>query len=273
MNKVKKGLAICGALFSAMTIAGDDVIFANGFEPDGPMVVAFTSFEEPVLVEGVNDGKYFDQGFFDVDHDLNNNAGETAVDLTGTMELDIDARWERYTLIDNDPFNNNPIPGMTDGDFAGVTTFTPPNAPFTDGNQGYQMSDPDGTMIIESEAVDLTGMTNNEMSLDYFLAQTTWEIDDPSLGNDIRNDAVRIYAENMVTNDRYYIVDSLTDTPLTTIMDINDMVDGNGVSIVGTWKNASVSLPDDVIVRLVVEFRSGSSSEILWLDNVQFKGM
>lgn len=267
MKKIKNSILICSVLFSAMTSAGDDdIIFIGNFEPAVATVVAGTSFEMPALVEGVNDGKYFDTGFLDVDHDLVNNDGETPVDLSGTVELSIDARWERYDDL-TDPFDPKAqIPGMTDGDFVGLTTFTPPNNPFTDGNQGYQLSDPDGTMILESENVDMTGMTDNELSLDYFLAQTTWEIDEPSLGNDIRNDGVRIYAENMVNSDRYYILDTLTDNPLT-IMDINDL------GIAGIWQNASVILPDDVIVRLVVEFRAGSSSEILWLDNVQFKGL
>ena len=268
MKKVKKGILICSTLFSAMGVAGDDVIFKNGFDPAvsmEPVVVASTSFEEPALVRDVNDGKYFDRGFVDVDHDLINNDGETPVDLFGTTELDIDARWERYDDITDDGFGN-PILGMTEGDFAGLTTFTPPNDPFTDGIQGYQMSDSDGTMIIESANVDLSGKTMNELSIDYFIAQTTWEIDNPALGNDIRNDGIRIYAENMVTNERYYILDTLTDNPLT-IMDINDL------GIAGVWQNASVALPDDVIVRLVVKFRGGSGSEVLWLDNVQFKGL
>ena len=268
MNIVKKGIVIGSALFSAMVSAGDeDIIFISNFEPAAATVVAYTSFEEPALVMGVNDGKYFDTGFFDINHDLINNDGQTAVDLNGTMELDIDARWERYDDL-TDPFDDTmQIPGMTEGDFAGITTFTPPGNPFTDGVQGYQHSDPDGTMILESANVDMSGMTNNEMTMDYFIAQTTWEIDDPARGNDIRNDAIRIYVENMVTFERYYILDTLTDTPLTTIIDINDL------GIAGIWQNASLALPDDVIVRLVVEFRAGSSAEILWLDNVEFKGL
>lgn len=261
MNKVKKSIVICSALFSAMVSAGGDLIFASNFEFNSR--VAGTSFEEPLIEMGVNDGKYYDTGFHDISHDLINNAGEAPVDLSGTSELDIDARWERYDDLNDyiDPKNVTTIPGMTEGDWAGVTTFTPSGNPFTDGNQGYQFSDPDGTMIIESEPVDLTGKINNEMTLDYFIAQTTWEVDPLHLINDIRTDGIRIYAENMVNNDRYYILDTLTNYD-----DINDL------NIAGIWQNGSIMLPDDVIVRLVIEFRAGSSSEIMWLDNVQFKG-
>lgn len=268
MKRIKKSLLACSTIFCATLQAGGaaDEIFSSNFQYD--TVLAASSFEEPVSQAGVNDGKYFDTGSAYTAHDLVNNAGQAPVDITGTAELDFDASWAPYNSITNDsfvdPFGND-IEGMTEGDWAGVTTFAPTNSTYTDGLQGYQMSDADGTMTLVSEPVDLLERVHNSMTIDYFISSTTWEIDEPAAGNDIRNDGIRIYAENMVTNDRYYILDTLTDNILT-ILDIDDL------GIEGAWQNGSIDLPDDVIVRLVVEFRAGSSNEILFLDNVKFKG-
>ncbi|MCF6287828.1 MAG: hypothetical protein L3J53_01150 [Proteobacteria bacterium] len=275
MNIRKKIIAcsigIVTTFSMANTFAGEitDIIFVNGFEPDLPQVVAFSSFEEPVIEMDVNDGKYFDTGSDTVAHSLVNNNGEAPVVLTdSTTELDFSASWAPYNSLLNDsfidPFGND-IVGLTDGDWIGVTTFQPPGATFTDGLQGYQLSDTDGTMTLASEPVDLSNMTQNSMSIDYYIATTTWEIDQPAAGNDIRNDGIRIYAENSVTNERYYILDTLTDD-IMTIIDIDDL------GIEGAWQNGIIALPDDVIVRFVIEFRAGSSSEIIWLDNLKFIG-
>ena len=67
--------------------------------------------------------------------------------------------------------------GLTDGDWVGVTAFTGPESPgsYTDGTQGFEISDADGKITVTLDTVDLIGRTNPSVSVDYFLAATSWE--------------------------------------------------------------------------------------------------
>src|SRR5690554_1832451 len=92
--------------------------------------VAGTSFEEPQAFSG----RYTDTGNPAVAHPLLNNAGEPLVNFVSTGgELGFSAFYVPY---------DSPDVGLTDGDFVGVTSFTPsPTLEFTDGANGYQMND------------------------------------------------------------------------------------------------------------------------------------
>ncbi len=206
--------------------------------------VAGTSFEEPT----VPGGQYTDMGDASVTHDLVNNAGEPEVDFTTAGgEIGFDASYVPY---------NTPGTGLTDGDFVGVTDFTGDVTAYTDGTSGYQMSDVDGNMIVEFDIVDFAGFSNNVVFVDYFVNGTGWEGDGTT--NDDSNDRIRIYVRDLTNATEIDILN-------TEGSDIDDL------NIEDSWETGSASVPDNAMVQLVVELRSNSSNETLYLDNVRFE--
>jgi len=63
--------------------------------------------------------------------------------------------------------------GLTEGDDVGVVDNGPDS--FIDGSQGFAIADPDGKMITEFDAVDLTGTSAPYVSVQYFIESTGWE--------------------------------------------------------------------------------------------------
>ncbi|MBX2826617.1 MAG: choice-of-anchor I family protein [Flavobacteriaceae bacterium] len=206
--------------------------------------VAATSFEEPP----VPGGQYTDTGDASTAHDLINNAGEPEVDFTTTGgEMGYNATYVPY---------DTPGSGLTDGDFVGTTDFTGDVTAYTDGANGYQMSDADGNMILEFDIVDFAGFSNNVVFIDYFVNGTGWEGD--GTANDDSNDRIRIYVRDLTNSTEIDILN-------TEGSDIDDL------NIEDAWQNGSAAVPDNAMVQLVVELRSNSGSEALYLDNVRFE--
>src|SRR5690606_8051694 len=85
--------------------------------------VAGTSFEDPEAISG----KYFDLGNPSTAHPLVNNPGEPILNYVSTgNELGFSAFYVPY---------DTPDVGLTDGDFVGVTSFTPSaTVLYTDGD-------------------------------------------------------------------------------------------------------------------------------------------
>ena len=170
--------------------------------------------------------------------DLENAIGDdiTIVDSTDASAglLGFDATW----------VNTRGDAGLSDGDFVGVTDFTGTVGSFTDGTQGYQISDPDGLYRLSFDAVDLTDVGAVTVSLDYFLQETGWET----------SDLLKIFV----------VTDQGTQTLLDTAgQDIDDL------GIEGAWNTLSVDLGADITsAQLVVEFDSNSASEAVYLDNI-----
>ena len=61
--------------------------------------------------------------------------------------------------------------GLTDGDYTGVRNYTYSVGAYTDGNQGYAMSDPDGIVQLAFDSVS----NADRVSLDLFIESTGWE--------------------------------------------------------------------------------------------------
>ncbi len=203
---------------------------------------AGTSFEEPGLF-GV---QYVDTGDPSVAHDLVNNTDEPFVDFAATgSEIGYDASYAPY---------DTPDVGLTDGDFVGVTDFQPTaDDPYTDGTQGYQISDVDGNYTLEFDAVDLTGTTAATVSIDYFLAETGYEGDGTL--NESGSDRLRIYVRDLTNSTEIDILD-------TTGSDINDL------SIEGTWITGTAVVLPNTEVQLVIEARTNAGAEAFFFDNV-----
>lgn len=206
-----------------------------------------TSFEEPTVVPGV---QYIDTGDPSVAHDLINNAGEPEVDFTSTGgEMGYNARYEPYDVPSN---------GLTDGDWVGTTDFTGDVTAFTDGAQGYGIGDIDGNYILEFDTLDLTGYSGVTVGVDYFLNDTGYEGDGTE--NAEGSDRMRIYVKDLTNATEIDILN-------TTGSDINDL------NIQGVWQNGSVNIPDGVTIQLVVEVRTNSGAEVLYLDRIVIDGI
>ncbi len=221
--------------------------------------VAGTSFEEPQAFSG----KYTDTGNPNVAHPLLNNANEPLVNFVSTGgELGFLAYYVPY---------DTPDVGLTDGDFVGVTSFTPsPTLLFTDGEKGYQMNDLDGNMIVEFDQVDLTGISNPTVSLDFLLSINN---DNPANGNyegngtanNSDNDRLRIYIKDLTNNTEIDLFNS-------TGQDLDDFVPMSGGEYQLQWQQATASLLPNTVVKLVLEGRSNASAENFWFDNIVFDG-
>jgi len=193
-------------------------------------VIASTSFENAFV-----GNQYHDLGDAAFDHDLVNNAGESVVDfLDDGTEMGVDAYY-RNTRGSN---------GLTDGDFVGASDFTGTVGAYTDGVQGYQMSDADGTMGVAFDTVNYIGAWG--VNFDLYVQTTGWEADD----------SIHIWA----------VVDGGTSVDLINTIgsDVNDLM------IEGSWLNMSLDLSAYTEATLYVELESNSGSEAIYLDNVVF---
>ena len=208
--------------------------------------IAGTSFEEPSIFTV----QYIDTGDATMAHDLVNNPDEPNVDYTSTGgEIGFNARYEPY---------DTPGDGLTDGDFVGVTDFAPTgNDPYTDGEQGYQISDSDGNFILEFDEVNLTGVTDPTLTLDYFIAESGYEGD--GTANESGSDRLRIYVKDLTNGTEFDILD-------TTGSDINDL------GIEGAWISGSAPVLPNTTVQLVIEARVNASAEAFFFDNLQIGG-
>lgn len=205
----------------------------------GGQVIAFTSFENAFV-----GSQYVDTGDASMDHDLVNNAGQSDVDfLADGVEIGFDSFY----------FNSRGDVGLTDGDFVGATDFTGTVGAFTDGVQGFELSDPDGTMRTTFDTVSspLAGPNARvdfewSLCLDFYVQETGWEADD----------RIRIWVDADGTE-----IDILN----TLGTDINDL------GLEGHWTTGVLDLTGYAHITLMVELESNSGSESLYLDNIVFK--
>ena len=214
------------------------VILAMNSAVYGSTIIAYTSFEEPTTVSNTY---YTDLGDASVDHALVNHAGEPSVNYTSVGgELGFAASY----------INTRDDVGLTDGDYAGVSNYTGSVGSYTDGTQGYQISDADGMMQVALDPVTLTGFSAYEVSVDVFVVSTGYET--------APLDAMRVWA----TIDGTTEIDLLNTSPT----DINDL------GIEGAWMTLSTPLVGSV-ATLSFSADTNSSYEAIFVDNVQFVGV
>lgn len=84
--------------------------------------------------------------------------------------------------------------GLGDGDHVGITDNQNMVGAFSQGNQGYIMSDIDGNFILTFSEVDLNGMDQITVSCDAFINQTSYEGD--GVNNASNSDRIAIYIIN-----------------------------------------------------------------------------
>ncbi len=222
--------------------------------------IAGTSFEEPETFPG----KYTDTGDPNVAHDLITNAGEPLVNYTNTGgELGFKASYVPY---------DTPGVGSTDADYVGVTKTKPSSTVFfTDGSNGYRMSDTDGNYILEFDTVNLTGISSPAVSLDFLLSinsdATKGNYEGDGTINEQGHDKLRIYVKDLTNNVEIDLFDS-------TGTDLDEFVpfDAGSGEYKLEWQNAMANLSTNTTVQLVIEGRTNASTESFWFDNVEFLG-
>ncbi|MGE9270435.1 MAG: PEP-CTERM sorting domain-containing protein [Verrucomicrobiales bacterium] len=190
--------------------------------------IASQGFEETTT-----SGSYTDTGDSSLDHDLVNNVGEAPVDvLNGGITFDASYVNTRNSV------------GLTDGDFVGITDYDGTVGAFTEGSQGYQISDPDGLMVITSQSIDISGVASVYLYFDYFIGSTGYETDD------------LFYAR--------YTIDGnpAIDIVSTAGSDIDDL------AIEGEWIGSLTNLGTGSSLVIEFGFDSNAAPEAVYLDNI-----
>ncbi len=196
-------------------------------------VVGHTSFEDPFTIASV---KYTDTGNDSVSRYLWNNANEPHIAHNQTNGSEMG-----FTLY----YTSTGGVGLTDGDYFGTINYTGTVSNFTDGNNGYQMSDVDGIATLA-----LDDITAEVMTFDFFLQDTGYETSNP--------------VDYLVI--RFIGANSDIEIINTTGYDI----DTDNSSWLGTWTTMTVMIGAAGHGHLEVEFASNSAMEALYLDNIQF---
>jgi len=225
-------------IFFAMTVF-------IGVNSAGAAIIAHTSFENEAT-----GAKYYDTGTAGTSHDLVNNTGQAPVDSTASSttagDLGFDASFAN-TRAD--------LQGMTDGVVVGVSNAAEFVGSYADGSQGYIMRDPDGKMVVTFAAVDLTGYTNVQFSMQLFVNDTGWESADF-----IKITLALTGAGNIPVLD-------------TTGNDI-DVFQIEGAWLEGAWLTLSKNIPVAATsATLIVELEAEATTEAMCIDNIQFTGV
>ena len=199
----------------------------------GSYVVAHTSFEDPFTISSV---KYTDTGDDSIDRYLWNNLNQPHVSHNQSSGSEMG-----FSLY----YESNGGVGLTDGDYFGTVNYTGTVGNFTDGNNGYQMSDVDGvtTLILDSVNAEY-------VNFDMFLQDTSYETSTPI-------DYLVILFNG--TNSQVQILN-------TTGYDI----DGDFQSYLGNWTSVVTDISSAGAGTLEVTFSSNAATESLFLDNIEF---
>ncbi|MCH1575412.1 MAG: lamin tail domain-containing protein, partial [Flavobacteriales bacterium] len=195
---------------------------------DESTLLAGTSFEQ-----ASTGSQYTDTGDAGEDHALVNNPGQADVNFTAANgEMGFTSYF--YTTGS----------GGLSNDYTGVSSFTGTVDAFTDGAQGFQMTDIDGRMEVTFDEVDVSdgGVT---LSIDAFVQSTGWE----------SADLVRIW----VVADGGEV-----DLLNTAGQDIDNL------GIEDQWITYTLDLDGYDSAELHVSLASNSGSETLYIDNISF---
>ena len=129
--------------------------------------IANTSFEEPEVL--YPDSEYVDVGDPGENHALQNNNEQPIVNYES---IGGELGFQSYY------YNTRNGAGLTDGDYIGLTNNLDDVGTYSDGSQGFVISDADGYMVTTLDTLDITGYNSVLVTLDYFLVETGWENND-----------------------------------------------------------------------------------------------
>tara|TARA_Y100001960_G_scaffold68154_2_gene71820 strand:+ start:3240 stop:5588 length:2349 start_codon:yes stop_codon:yes gene_type:complete len=198
-------------------------------------IVAYTSFEDPFT----NGAKYFDTGNGTSNYYLWNNANEPHVAHNQTNGSEIG-----FTTF----YTSNGGVGLTDGDYFGTANYTGTVGNYTEGTQGYQMGDVDGTATLA-----LDDVTADSMTFDVFVqggSSNSYEDSD--------NLIIRFVGSSST-------VELLNVTGAT-----GSSNHGGFAPYMGVWTSFSLDISSLGQGSLEIELTSNSQSESIYVDNVVF---
>ena len=198
-------------------------------------IIAYTSFEDPFT----NGAKYYDTGNGTSNYYLWNNANEPHVAHNQTNGSEIG-----FTTF----YTSNGGVGLTDGDYFGTANYTGTVGNYTEGTQGYQMGDVDGTATLALDAV-----TADSMTFDVFVQGGS--------GNSYE------LTDNLII--RFVGISSTVE--LVNVTGATGSSNHGGfASYMGVWNSFSSNIGSLGQGSLEVEFTSNSQSESVYIDNVVF---
>ena len=198
-------------------------------------IVAYTSFEDPFT----NGAKYFDTGNGTSNYYLWNNANEPHVAHNQTNGSEIG-----FTTF----YTSNGGVGLTDGDYFGTANYTGTVGNYTEGTQGYQMGDVDGTATLALDAV-----TADSMTFDVFVQGGS--------GNSYE------LTDNLII--RFVGISSTVE--LVNVTGATGSTNHGGfASYMGVWTSFSSNIGSLGQGSLEIELTSNSQSESIYVDNVVF---
>ena len=200
-------------------------------------IVAFTSFEEPL-----NGTQYTDTGDNGVSRLLWNNPGESHVahNASGTGEIGFRLHYESTGRV-----------GLTDGDYFGTVEYTGTVGSFTEGQQGYQMSDVDGISTLILDPVDA-----EIVQFDLYVQQ---KLTNGVNANWETSDSISVWYEG---------ANSVVSILNTTGTDIDTAYAG----LLGTWTTFTVNVTGSGVGSLKFSLESNAITEAIYVDNVTFSG-
>ena len=198
-------------------------------------VVAYTSFEDPFT----NGSKYYDYGSGNSDYYLWNNVDEPHVAHNQTNGTEMG-----FTLY----YTSTGGVGLTDGDYFGTANYTGTVGNYTEGTQGYQMGDVDGTATLTLDAI-----TADSMTFDVFVQGGS--------GNSYED------TDNLII--RFVGISSTVE--LVNVTGATGSTNHGGfASYMGVWTSFSSNIGSLGQGSLEIELTSNSQSESIYVDNVVF---
>ena len=200
-------------------------------------IVAYTSFEDPL-----NGSIYIDTGDSSVDRYLWNNAGQSHVSHNVTTGSEMGFQLYYQSTGSN---------GLTDGDFFGAVEYTGTVGSFTDGDQGYEMSDVDGIATLELDIVDA-----DSVEFDLYVQQKLQS------GQNA----------NWETADKIVIWFDGTNSDIEIVNTTGDDIDTAHTSLLGVWTTYVVDLTGAGAGSLKFMLQSNAATEAIYVDNVTFIG-
>ena len=152
--------------------------------------IAYTSFEEPTIFSS----EYTDTSDAALDHPLINNENQPVLNYISTGE---ELGFTSYY------YNTRNGDGLTDGDYVGVTNYTGnfSSGGYSDGSNGFEMSDVDGYMVTMLDTVDISAYNSVLVSVDYFVNEEGYESDDVIRIWLVVDDSIEIDMLNTMGND------------------------------------------------------------------------
>ena len=195
--------------------------------------IANTSFEEPEVL--YPDSEYVDVGDPGENHALQNNNEQPIVNYES---IGGELGFQSYY------YNTRNSAGLTDGDYIGLTNNLDDVGTYSDGSQGFVISDADGYMVTTLDTLDITGYNSVLVTLDYFLVETGWE----------NNDVLRIWL----------VLDGTIELDL-----INtEGTDIDSLAIEGSWMSISQKVIGYKKLNVKFGLDCNAETEALYIDNI-----